>query len=165
VNYEPPFLLSGAQNSRAFAEIAVVRDRGNANAHYQYGVALLHENKPYLALGELKEAIEINPSHVEAKRAAVSAISAVEGSLSEDRKRFVEYMDDEYYHPVLNDAPPSEAADIPRHRMGQPETIEDFARRKGLTVAQLEEAADNRKAANSETTACENTALAAAETY
>jgi len=32
VNYEPPFLLSGVHNSRAFAEIAVVRDRGNANA-------------------------------------------------------------------------------------------------------------------------------------
>ena len=153
MNYEPPFLLSGAQNSRAFAEIAVVRDRGNANAHYQYGVALLHENKPYLALGELKEAIEINPSHVEAKRAAVSAISAVEGSLSEDRKRFVEYIDDEYYHPVLNDAPSSGAADTQPRRVGEPETIEDFARRKGLTVAQLEETADNWKAANSEATA------------
>jgi hypothetical protein len=138
VNYEPPFLLSGAQNSRAFAEIAVVRDRGNANAHYQYGVALLHENKPYLALGELKEAIEINPSHVEAKRAAVSAISAVEGSLSEDRKRFVEYLDDEYCHPVLNDALPSGAADIQR---------------------------PHRKAANSETTARENTPRAVADIY
>jgi hypothetical protein len=165
VNYEPPFLLSGAQNSRAFAEIAVVRDRGNANAHYQYGVALLHENKPYLALGELKEAIEINPSHVEAKRAAVNAISAVEGSLSEDRKRFVEYIGDEHYHPVLSDAPLSGTVDIQRSQMEEPETIEDFARRKGLTIAQLEEAADNRKAANNETTACENTARAASDIY
>jgi hypothetical protein len=118
MNYEPPFFLSGVHNSRAFAEIAVVRDRGNANAHYQYGVALLHENKPYLALGELKEAIEINPNHVEAKRAAVRAMSAVEGSLSEDKKRFIEYMDDEYYHPVLSDAAPSDAADIRQPRLG-----------------------------------------------
>jgi hypothetical protein len=118
MNYEPPFLLSGVHNSRAFAEIAVVRDRGNANAHYQYGVALLHENKPYLALGELKEAIEINPNHVEAKRAAVRAMSAVEGSLNEDRKRLIEYMDDEYYHPVLSDAAPSGDADIHQPRLG-----------------------------------------------
>jgi len=165
VNYEPPFLLSGVHNSRAFAEIAVVRDRGNANAHYQYGVALLHENKPYLALGELEEAIEINPSHVEAKRAAVRAMSAVASSLTEDRKRLIEYMDDEYCHPVLNDAPPSGAADIHRPRMGEPETIEDFAQRKGLTVAQLEEAAHNWRAANSETPTRENMALAVAEIY
>ena len=165
MNYEPPFLLSGVHNSRAFAEIAVVRDRGNANAHYQYGVALLHENKPYLALGEFEEAIEINPSHVEAKRAAVSAISAVEGSLSEDRKRFSEYMDNEYYHPVLNDAPPSGAADIQRPRMGEPESIEDFARRKGLTVAQLEETADNWKADNNKTATRENTVRTASERY
>ena len=64
-------------------------------------------------------------------------------------------MDDEYYHPVLSDAAPSGAADIHQPRMGEPETVEDFARRKGLTVAQLEEAAHNRRAANSETPARE----------
>jgi hypothetical protein len=48
-------------------------------------------------------------------------------------------------------------ADPQRPPMGEPETIEDFARRKGLTVAQLEKAADNWKAAHSETTQRETT--------
>ena len=50
-------------------------------------------------------------------------------------------------------------------RMGVPETIEDFARRKGLTVAQLEQAARNRRTENRKTPARENMALAAEKIY
>ena len=65
---------------------------------------------------------------------------------------------------LLRATPPSGLADISQQaRMEDNETVEDFARRKGLTVAELEAAADHWKATNSEITARETTARATAQ--
>src|SRR5271155_4418070 len=55
---------------------------------------------------------------------------------------------------------PPEPADIRQALMGEPETVEDYASRKGLTVAQLDEAADKWITAQGEVTARETTARA-----
>jgi hypothetical protein len=55
------------------------------------------------------------------------------------------------------ESPSSSPADTSTEGMGETETVEHFARRKGLTVAELEAAADHWKATNSEITARETT--------
>jgi tetratricopeptide (TPR) repeat protein len=60
---------------------------------------------------------------------------------------------------------PEAAAALPQLRMEETETIDAFAARKGMTVAQLEKAVDNWIAANSEVTARETTGHAKEEPY
>jgi hypothetical protein len=62
-----------------------------------------------------------------------------------------------------DEAPSSKAAVTPQLWMGDKETIDNFATRKGLTVAQLEEAADNWFAAHGEVSARATTGRAPTE--